>query len=30
LRMIRHQAVGESIHFILFVAAVLTQVLLLV
>lgn len=30
LRMVKHPAVAESIHFILFVAAVLTQVLMLV
>jgi hypothetical protein len=30
LRMVKHQAVAESIHFILFVAALLTQVLILV
>lgn len=30
LRMVRHQAVAESIHFIVFVAAILTQVLQLV
>jgi hypothetical protein len=30
LRMIRHPAIAESIHFILFVAALLTQVLFLV